>query len=75
MLLNLKTIDICIYMFKNVKYPKIFKISLHICIRDFMNQINIILGYNSDCAKKICQVINIRALVITIAKFIQIGIL
>jgi hypothetical protein len=34
MLLNLKTIDICIYM---LKYAKIFKISFHICNRDFIN--------------------------------------
>jgi hypothetical protein len=56
MLLNLETIDICIYMLKNVKYAKMCKISLHICNRDFINRIYIILGYNSDCAKKICHV-------------------
>jgi hypothetical protein len=55
MLLNLGTIDICIYMLKNVKYAKICKISLHICNRDFMNQIYVVLGYNSGCAKKICR--------------------
>jgi hypothetical protein len=45
---------------------QICKISLHICNRDFMNQIGIIIGYNFGCAKKIRQVINIReALVIT----------
>jgi hypothetical protein len=58
MLLNLETIDICTYMIKNFNYRKI---SLHICNRDFMNRIHIILGYNSGCAKKICQVINIQA--------------
>jgi hypothetical protein len=63
MLLNLETIDICIYMLKNIKYAKICKISLHICNQDFMNQIYIILGYNSGCAKKICQVINIQVLI------------
>jgi hypothetical protein len=39
MLLNLETIDICIYMLKNIKYAKIFKISLHISNRIFMNRI------------------------------------
>jgi hypothetical protein len=52
MLLNLETIYICIYMLKNIKYAKICKIILHICNQDFMNRIYIILGYNSDYAKK-----------------------
>jgi hypothetical protein len=65
MLLNLETIDICIHMLKNFKYAKICKISLHICNRDFMNRIYIILGYNFVYVKKICQIINIRALVMT----------
>jgi hypothetical protein len=64
MLLNLETIDICIYMLKNVKYSKICKISLHICNRNFMNRIYIIFGYNSGYRKRICQVINIRVLII-----------
>jgi hypothetical protein len=67
MLLNLETIDICIYMLKNVEYAKICKINLHI-----WNRINIILEYNSDCAKKICQVINIRALVIIVPYYYSI---
>jgi hypothetical protein len=70
MLLNLETIDMCIYMLKNIKYVKMCKISLHICNRDFINRIYIILGYNSGCTKKIYQVLNIRALVI-ISDFIM----
>jgi hypothetical protein len=65
MLLNLETIDICIYMLKNIKYAKICNISLHICNRDYKNRIYVILGFNFGYAKKICQVINIRALVMT----------
>jgi hypothetical protein len=62
MLLNLETIYIYMYMLKNVKYAKICKISLYFCNRDFMNRIYVTLGYNSGYVKKICQVINIRAL-------------
>jgi hypothetical protein len=55
MLLNLETINILIYMLKNIKYVKICKICLHICNQDFMNRIYIILGYNFGCTKKICS--------------------
>jgi hypothetical protein len=44
---------------------------LHICNIDFMNQIYIPLRCNSGCAKKICQVMNIQALVISIHKQIK----
>jgi len=40
---------------------QICKISLYISNIDFINQIYIILGYNTGCAKKIFKVINILA--------------
>jgi len=68
MLLSEEINKICMDMLKNVKYAKICKISLHICNQDFMNQIYILLWYKSGSTKKICKIINIRALLITFNK-------
>lgn len=66
MLNNLETINIYIHLLKNVEYVKMCKISLHICNLDFISRIYIMLGYNCSGTKKICNVINIRALFITL---------
>jgi len=52
-------------MLKNVKYVKIYKISLHICKLNFMNRIDIILKYNSGRTKKYA-IINIRVLIMSV---------
>lgn len=54
-MLNLEIIIICKNMRRNVKYANICKICLYI--------LNILFRCNSGCAKKICQISNIRALV------------
>jgi hypothetical protein len=63
MLLNLEIIGVCIYTLKNVEYTKYFcMFAIEILWIEFLTR----LGYNSGCAKKLCQVVIIRAVIITI---------